>query len=64
MGGKQVMPDLEGFSHIDLTVSDCEAAATWWQDVIGSLINRSRGDNLRGLEPIDAFGFRGVGHDS
>jgi catechol-2,3-dioxygenase len=47
MGGKQVMPDLEGFSHIDLTVSDCEAAATWWQDVMGFvLINRSRGETF------------------
>ena len=23
--GMQVMPELQGFSHIDLTVSDCEA---------------------------------------
>ena len=26
------MPQLMGFSHIDLTVSDCERAAVWWQD--------------------------------
>jgi catechol 2,3-dioxygenase-like lactoylglutathione lyase family enzyme len=29
------MPELMGFSHIDLTVSDCERAATWWQEVLG-----------------------------
>src|SRR5215211_8834699 len=27
------VPDLLGFSHIDLTVSDCEKSAVWWQDV-------------------------------
>ncbi len=29
------MPQMMGFSHVDLTVSDCERAATWWQDVLG-----------------------------
>jgi glyoxylase I family protein len=29
------MPQLLGFSHIDLTVSDCDRAAKWWQDVMG-----------------------------
>jgi catechol-2,3-dioxygenase len=38
------MPELKGFSHIDLTVSDRERAAAWWQDVMGfSVVNRSRG---------------------
>jgi glyoxylase I family protein len=39
------VPQHQGFSHIDLTVSDCEAAAAWWQDVMGfTLVNRSRGE--------------------
>ena len=29
------MPELMGFSHIDLTVSDRERAAAWWQEVMG-----------------------------
>jgi glyoxylase I family protein len=39
------MPELQGFSHIDLTVADCDAAAAWWQEVMGFvLVNRSRGE--------------------
>ena len=35
------MPQLLGISHIDLTVSDCDRAAMWWQDVMGfTLVNR------------------------
>jgi glyoxylase I family protein len=35
------MPQLLGISHIDLTVSDCDRSATWWQDVMGfTLVNR------------------------
>jgi catechol 2,3-dioxygenase-like lactoylglutathione lyase family enzyme len=41
------VPELQGFSHVDLTVSDCEAAAAWWQDVMGfTLVNRSRGETF------------------
>jgi catechol 2,3-dioxygenase-like lactoylglutathione lyase family enzyme len=29
------VPRLVGLSHIDLTVTDCEKSATWWQDVLG-----------------------------
>jgi glyoxylase I family protein len=29
------MPQLLGFSHIDLTVSDCDRTAKWWHDVLG-----------------------------
>ena len=36
-----VMPQMLGISHIDLTVSDCDRAAKWWQDVMGfTLVNR------------------------
>jgi len=35
------MPRLLGISHIDLTVSDCDRSAMWWQDVMGfTLVNR------------------------
>src|ERR1700742_3793072 len=35
------MPQLIGFSHVDLTVSDRERAVAWWQDVLGfTLVNR------------------------
>jgi catechol-2,3-dioxygenase len=41
------MPELMGISHVDLTVSDCERAATWWQDVVGfMLVNRTRGQTF------------------
>lgn len=29
------VPQLLGFSHIDLTVSDCDRTAQWWRDVLG-----------------------------
>jgi glyoxylase I family protein len=38
------MPQLIGFSHLDLTVSDRERAAAWWREVLGfTLVNRHRG---------------------
>jgi catechol 2,3-dioxygenase-like lactoylglutathione lyase family enzyme len=41
------MPELKGFSHIDLTVSDRERAAAWWQDVMGfTVVQRWRGDSF------------------
>ncbi|OBA83082.1 hypothetical protein A9W99_09185 [Mycobacterium sp. 1164966.3] len=41
------MPELEGFSHIDLTVSDRERSAAWWQDVMGfTIAKRWRGDSF------------------
>ena len=44
------------FSHIDLTVSDCDRAATWWQDVLGfTLVHRAR---------IDTFEVRSMVHPS
>jgi glyoxylase I family protein len=37
------MPELMGFSHIDLTVSDCERTAVWWQEVLGfTLVHQAR----------------------
>jgi glyoxylase I family protein len=34
------MPRLLGISHVDLTVSDCDRSAQWWQHVVGfTLVN-------------------------
>ena len=41
------MPELMGFSHIDLTVSDCQRTATWWQDVLGfTLVHQARNETF------------------
>jgi glyoxylase I family protein len=41
------VPELLGFSHIDLTVSDGEKSAAWWQDVLGFvLVTRSDGESF------------------
>jgi glyoxylase I family protein len=32
------MPEIMGFSHVDLTVSDCDRAVRWWQDVLGFML--------------------------
>jgi glyoxylase I family protein len=30
-----------GFSHVELTVFDCDRAAAWWHEVLGfTLVNR------------------------
>jgi glyoxylase I family protein len=37
------MPQLLGFSHIDLTVSNCDRTAKWWHDVLGfTLVHQVR----------------------
>jgi catechol 2,3-dioxygenase-like lactoylglutathione lyase family enzyme len=41
------MPRFMGFSHVELTVSDCERTAIWWQEVLGfKLVNRHRGETF------------------
>ena len=43
------MPELKGLSHIELTVSDCDRAARWWQDVMGFvLVHQFHGDGFEG----------------
>jgi hypothetical protein len=32
------MPEIMGFSHVDLTVSNCDRAVQWWQDVLGFML--------------------------
>ena len=37
------MPGIVGYSHVDLTVTDCERAATWWREVLGfTLVHQAR----------------------
>lgn len=41
------MPELKGWSHIDLTVADCERSVTWWEDVLGFVsVSSSRGQTF------------------
>ena len=42
------MPRIMGFSHVELTVSDCDRAAVWWHEVLGfTLVNRSSTDTFQ-----------------
>jgi glyoxylase I family protein len=41
------VPELMGFSHIDLTVSNGEKSAEWWQKVLGFLLmTRAEGETF------------------
>ena len=52
------VPELQGFSHIDLTVSGCAAAAAWWQDVMGFIVlNRSRRETFEAWTLIHSSGL-------
>jgi glyoxylase I family protein len=52
------MPELKGFSHIDLTVSDRERAAAWWQDVMGfTAVSRWRGDSFDAITLMHPSGL-------
>jgi glyoxylase I family protein len=60
------MPQLNGISHIDLTVSDCNRAASWWQDVLGfTLVHRTRGESFetRSLVHPTGVGITVMTHD-
>jgi catechol-2,3-dioxygenase len=47
-----------GISHVDLTVSDCERSAAWWQDVVGlTLVNRVSGETFEARSLVHASGF-------
>lgn len=50
------MPRIMGFSHVELTVSDCDRAAVWWHEVLGfTLVHRVS---------ADAFEVRSLIHPS
>lgn len=50
-------PELMGISHIDLTVSDCDRSADWWQDVFGFvLVNRTRADSFEARSLVHPSG--------
>jgi glyoxylase I family protein len=52
------MPELMGISHVDLTVSDCERAAAWWQDVVGlTLVYRVSGETFEARSLVHLSGF-------
>ena len=62
----RAMPDLMGISHIDLTVSDCDRSADWWQDVFGFvLVNRTQADSFetRSLVHPSGVALTVVTHD-
>jgi catechol-2,3-dioxygenase len=41
------MPQIMGFSHVELTVSNCERSLVWWHEVLGfNLVNRHRGETF------------------
>lgn len=42
------LPEISGFGHIDLTVSDAERSARWWEEVLGfQLVNTQVGADIR-----------------
>jgi catechol 2,3-dioxygenase-like lactoylglutathione lyase family enzyme len=42
------LPSITGFGHIDLTVTDAERSARWWEEVMGfTLVNAQDGPNGR-----------------
>jgi len=51
------MPQIRGISHIDLTVSNCERAAAWRQDVLGfTLVHRTRGETFETMSLVHPSG--------
>jgi glyoxylase I family protein len=52
------MPKLQGISHIDFTVSDGEASAAWWQDVMGfAVVKRWRGNSFDAITLMHPSGL-------
>jgi catechol 2,3-dioxygenase-like lactoylglutathione lyase family enzyme len=42
------VPAINGFGHIDLTVSDAERSARWWEEVLGfQLVNTEIREDIR-----------------
>jgi glyoxylase I family protein len=52
------MPKLMGISHVDLTVSDCEQAAAWWQDVLGfTVVHQARNETIEARAMVHPSGI-------
>ena len=50
------MPRIMGFSHVEMTVFDCDRAAVWWHEVLGfTLVHKVS---------TDAFEIRSLVHPS
>jgi len=57
-GGDLHVPELMGISHIDLTVTDCDRAAAWWQDIVGlTLIHRVSNETYEARTLVHSSGF-------
>jgi catechol-2,3-dioxygenase len=55
-----------GFSHIDLTVTDSERTAIWWQEVLGfTLVHQARNESfeVRTLVHASGLGVTVMTHD-
>jgi catechol 2,3-dioxygenase-like lactoylglutathione lyase family enzyme len=51
-------PAIAGFSHIDLTVTDCRRSADWWTDVLGFvLVNQVRQDAFECMSMVHPSGL-------
>ena len=51
--------DSNGFGHIDLTVSDAERSARWWEEVLGfQLVNTEIGEDIRAWAAMHPCGPR------
>ena len=60
------MPELMGFSHVDLTVSDCDRAADWWHDVLGFIVvHKARNETfeVRAMVHPSGIGVTVMTHD-
>ncbi|WP_448447899.1 VOC family protein [Mycolicibacterium sp. XJ775] len=52
------MPEITGFSLVDLTVADCDSSARWWQDTMGfTLVNTVQEPTYRARAMIHASGI-------
>jgi catechol 2,3-dioxygenase-like lactoylglutathione lyase family enzyme len=56
--GRMEFPEINGFGHIDLTVTDVERSARWWEDVLGfKLINTRETPDFKLWSVIHPCGF-------
>jgi catechol-2,3-dioxygenase len=54
---RRAVPDLLAFNHVDVTVTDLERSAQWWQDVMGfTVVNRDRGPTFDFVSLMNSAG--------